>query len=269
MDSCKFTIITVCYNAEAFIEATIRSVLSQTYTRVDYIIKDGNSTDSTIDIVRRLTDQDERVTLMQGRDRGIYDAMNIAVAKARGEYVLFLNAGDVLHGKTLLRNMAELMERTEADVYYGNVIQIDTVEGVPRYAERFYGTHSVRKVQFAVGRCLCHQSMLVRRELFLQKDFDIGFHVCADREWQLYFLFENKKFFSYLPVIVSDVLADGYSSEHVGDLEAETRKCIRRYCKEYLWVYDGIMILKKSALLKKLLRKMDALLQTKGSGQDG
>lgn len=268
MEKCRFTIITVCYNAQDFIVETIKSVLGQIYTRFEYIIKDGDSSDGTLDVVRRLTENDDRVTVIQGRDQGIYDAMNIALLQAKGEYVLFLNAGDILHSETLLCEIAELMGHTKSDVYYGNVVQIDKEEGVPRHTERLYGKNSIKKIQFAFGRCLCHQSMFARRELFSKKDFNVQFHVCADREWQLYFLFADKKRFSYIPVIVSDVLTDGYSKQHVCDLEREVRKCVQLYCKGYLWIYDCIMILKKNALLKKLLQKIDTLFQMRGSKKD-
>lgn len=264
MSNCKFTIITVCYNAEAYVEDTIKSVLSQTYTGFEYIIKDGNSSDATTNIAHSLIDGDSRVRIMQGKDQGIYDAMNIAVASAEGEYILFLNAGDLLHEKTSLSDIANLMENAQSDVYYGNVVQVDVTDGIRNYAERLYSKNSIRKIQFAFGRCLCHQAMFVKRTLFTEKNFDITFHVCADREWQLYFLFFAKRSFSYLPIIVSDVLVDGYSKQHVRDLEKEVRNCIRQYCKGYLWIYDSIMFLKRNILIKKMLQRIDSLLQMRG-----
>lgn len=264
MSNCKFTIITVCYNAEMYIEDTIRSVLGQTYTEFEYIIKDGNSSDGTINIVHSLTGNDYRVMIMRGKDQGIYDAMNIALLQARGEYVLFLNAGDILHSETLLCEMSELMEHTKSDVYYGNVVQIDMEKGTPRHTERLYGKNSIKKLQFVLGKCLCHQAMFARRELFTEKNFDTTFHVCADREWQLYFLFVDKKNFLYIPVIVSDILVDGYSKQHVRDLEAEVRSCVQWYCKGYLWIYDSIMFLKRNILIRKVLQGIDSLLQMRG-----
>ena len=125
MSRCKFTIITVCYNAEEYIENTIKSVLRQSYRDIEYIIKDGQSVDGTMAIVRNLTDNDNRVIISQGKDRGIYDAMNIAVKAADGEYILFLNAGDIFADENVLKKIVDFETDRKADMYYGNIIEVD------------------------------------------------------------------------------------------------------------------------------------------------
>ncbi len=258
MNKCKFTIVTVCYNAEECIEDTIQSVLSQTYDDFEYIIKDGLSTDQTMNRVRQLTNDSKHVIIVQGKDTGIYDAMNIAVCQASGEYILFLNAGDVLHDKTVFSKLAEGIDREKADVYYGNIIQIDTVNNVIKQSERVHNQNSIKKIQYSVGRCICHQAMFASRELFGDKQFATNFRVCADREWQLYHL-SNKRKFLYLPIVISDVLTDGFSKDHVKELEEETRKCVCQYCKQYLWIYDTIIFLKKNSFIKRLLQRLDSI----------
>ena len=137
MSKCKFTIITVCYNAEKYIEDTIDSVLTQTYENFEYIIKDGQSSDGTMDIVHRLTDGDNRVMIIQGKDQGIYDAMNTAVLQASGEYILFLNAGDAFADSLVLSKTVEYMTTQKADIYYGDVIEVSNERRSLRiYTER-------------------------------------------------------------------------------------------------------------------------------------
>ena len=162
MSRCKFTIITVCYNAEKYIEDTINSVLSQTYGSFEYIIKDGQSSDGTMDIVHRLTDSDNRVMIIQGKDRGIYDAMNIAVLQASGEYILFLNAGDAFVNDLVLSKTAEYMTAQTADIYYGDVIEISN----KRKSLRVYTEKNSKMWYYSLGACLCHQGMFCKKELF-------------------------------------------------------------------------------------------------------
>mgnify|MGYP000052032616 CR=1 FL=1 len=91
----KFSIITVTYNAEAVLEDTIQSVISQTYHHVEYIIVDGASKDSTLSIIDRYRDRITRI--VSEPDKGLYDAMNKGITMAQGKFALFLNSGDIFH----------------------------------------------------------------------------------------------------------------------------------------------------------------------------
>ena len=89
----KVTVVTVCYNAVKEIEKTIQSVIGQTYDNVEYIIVDGGSTDGTLDIIRKYS---SRITRWVSEpDKGIFDAMNKSARMATGEYINFMNAGDL------------------------------------------------------------------------------------------------------------------------------------------------------------------------------
>lgn len=90
-------VITVCRNAASLLEETIQSVLSQTYQNIKYIIIDGASTDGTVDIIKKY--EDRLALWISEPDKGIYDAMNKGLAKARelgsDGWVNFMNAGDI------------------------------------------------------------------------------------------------------------------------------------------------------------------------------
>ena len=88
MDAPIISVITVCYNVASSIEKTMLSVLNQTYKNLEYIIIDGNSTDGTVDIIKRYA---ERLTFwISEPDNGIYDAMNKGIVKATGEFLIFM-----------------------------------------------------------------------------------------------------------------------------------------------------------------------------------
>ena len=89
----EFSIITVVFNAVADLEKTIKSILGQRFPDREYIIIDGGSTDGTVDIIRRYEKQ--LAFWSSEPDRGIYDAMNKGVLKARGNFLNFMNAGDL------------------------------------------------------------------------------------------------------------------------------------------------------------------------------
>lgn len=99
-------VITVCRNAESLIEGTIKSVLSQTYPNVKYLIIDGASTDGTFDIIKKY--HDKLTYCVSEPDKGIYDAMNKGLARARelGDgWVNFMNAGDTFTDENVLEDI--------------------------------------------------------------------------------------------------------------------------------------------------------------------
>jgi glycosyltransferase involved in cell wall biosynthesis len=95
----KISIITVVYNGEEFLEKTIKSVLSQSYENIEYIIIDGGSTDGTVEIIEKYKENIDY--WISEKDDGIYDAMNKGIEVSNGKGVLFLNAGDYFVGEVL------------------------------------------------------------------------------------------------------------------------------------------------------------------------
>lgn len=117
----KFSIITVTYNAEAVLEDTIQSVISQTYHHVEYIIVDGASKDGTLSIIDRYRDRITRI--VSEPDKGLYDAMNKGIRLATGDYLCFLNAGDSFHEDDTLQQMVRSISGNELPgVLWGGII---------------------------------------------------------------------------------------------------------------------------------------------------
>lgn len=99
----KISIITICYNCASDLERTIKSVLAQTYSNIEYIIVDGGSTDNTLQILDKYKDRIERI--ISESDDGIYDALNKGIRQATGEWILCLNAGDVLRNSDIITDV--------------------------------------------------------------------------------------------------------------------------------------------------------------------
>ena len=98
----QFSIITICFNSSATIERTIKSVLAQTFTDYEYIIVDGGSKDSTLDIVKKYEPLFEgRMKWKSEPDKGIYDAMNKGIMRSSGEIIGIVNSDDWLETNTL------------------------------------------------------------------------------------------------------------------------------------------------------------------------
>jgi glycosyltransferase involved in cell wall biosynthesis len=169
------TLVTVVYNAREDFLTTLASVRSQT-ARADYeyLVVDGGSTDGTVDEIRAAADRGEVDRWVSEPDRGIYDAMNKAAGLARGEWVLFLNSGDVLVTNDTIER-AHLSEVT-TDLAYGACEQIYPDGGVHLVPSRSLDTTFQ-------GMPCSHQSLFARRDVLLRFPFDLRFTVAADHHF--------------------------------------------------------------------------------------
>jgi putative colanic acid biosynthesis glycosyltransferase len=195
------SIVTVAYNAAATIEATIQSVISQTYGPVEHIIVDGGSSDGTAEIIRRY--EQYLGSWVSEEDNGIYDAMNKGVAAARGEWVLFLNCGDTLAGRDVLAKTFS-RELPGIDIIFGNTLETTAGKRLrpPSHVDR----------GFFYFETLCHQSILARRKLFNRiGTFSPKYRIVADREWLLRAVDAQARFL-YIDVDVCLWNPEGFSS---------------------------------------------------------
>ncbi|SUB77241.1 glycosyltransferase family 2 protein [Porphyromonas macacae] len=165
------SIITVCYRAENLIEATLKSVESVKTTDVEYIIVDGGSTDGTMRLVKQYAHIVD--TLRSEPDNGIYDAMNKARTLATGEWIIFMNAGDIFASAHVLDVFKPLLEKeSDVDVIYGDILK----EGKngELYCKKAYPPGNYHKMFF------CHQAAFTRRILLEKYPFDTSCKLSAD-----------------------------------------------------------------------------------------
>ncbi|MDX2426951.1 MAG: glycosyltransferase family 2 protein [Cycloclasticus sp.] len=113
------TVITVCFNAEKYIEQTIKSVLEQKNIAIEYILIDGGSSDTTLDIIKRYEPSIDRY--ISEPDKGIADAMNKGIALATGDYILFLHADDYFKDSHVVFEASKLMQG-KSDIYAFDIL---------------------------------------------------------------------------------------------------------------------------------------------------
>lgn len=123
----RITVVTVVYNGVKNIARTIESTLAQTYPHTEYIIVDGESRDGTQQVVRSYGNRID--AFVSEPDRGIYDAMNKAVARASGEYILFMNCGDVFAGPDALTNAVQVASPGTEQVIFGGWVRVESEGG--------------------------------------------------------------------------------------------------------------------------------------------
>lgn len=121
----KISVITICYNAENSIISTMQSVLNQSFNDLEYIIIDGKSKDNTIKIAYEFTKKypDCHITIISEPDKGVYDAMNKGIKRAKGEWVCMMNAGDCFANNEVLSNIFSREYPNNISFIYSDVYQ--------------------------------------------------------------------------------------------------------------------------------------------------
>lgn len=175
----KFSVITVTYNAEAVLENTIQSVVSQTYHHVEYIIVDGASKDGTLKIVNKYREKIHKI--ISEPDKGLYDAMNKGITLATGDYLCFLNAGDVFHKDNILQQMARSINTDELpDILYGQTAIVDR-NGYFLRMRRLMAPEVLSWKSFKEGMLVCHQAFFTKRTL--AEPYNLNYRFSADFDW--------------------------------------------------------------------------------------
>lgn len=182
----KISIITVCYNSEATIRDTIESVLSQSYSNIEYIIVDGASKDGTMAIVNEYKDRIAKI--VSEPDKGIYDAMNKGVELASGDFVGVLNSDDIFARSNVVGDLADfLTTNSHLDGAYADLVFVRrecTDEVTRAYSSKNFSNWKIR-----FGFMCPHPTFYVRRRLFKELgSYKLGYRVSADFELMARFI---------------------------------------------------------------------------------
>lgn len=252
----KISVITVCYNAQDVIEETIKSVIAQTYSHIEYVIVDGNSTDNTLLIVNKYKTRINKV--ISENDKGVYDAMNKGIKVATGDLVFFLNAGDVLFNDKVIQNIVDECNTSNAEILFGDVIILENETGYSRLKDH----QSVDKIYF-YSNTLCHQGTFFKADVFGKCGlFDESYRISADYEWLLRALFKYNVKLARTNLIISIFKLGGISSnKDFEELHLKERRKIQRIYysrfERFLFrarLFDQIAAISVRRLLRKLFR---------------
>ena len=187
----KISIITVVYNSEKYIRRTIESIVGQDYPGVEYIVIDGKSKDTTMQIVNEY--RDRIAVVVSEPDKGLYDAMNKGLRLATGSYVLYINSGDALSSPTLLSDIFNNVP-ADSDVIYGDT-QITDEDGNILHNRRHRPPEQLSWRDYKRGMLVCHQSFIAKRTLC--DEYDTQYRYAADFDWCLNILLKSRVVTNY------------------------------------------------------------------------
>ena len=172
-----FSIVTVTWNAAQVIAPTLNSVREQSCSDFEYLVVDGASTDDTLQLVREAAIEGTRI--FSEPDKGLYDAMNKAIGLARGQYLIWLNAGDRFAAPDSLARLAACAAGSPG-VIYGQTQLVDQTGRVVGM-RHLTAPKTLTADSFKQGMLVCHQAFVARRDLMPQ--YDLQYRFSADYDW--------------------------------------------------------------------------------------
>ncbi|MFW8602471.1 glycosyltransferase family 2 protein [Desulfobacterota bacterium M19] len=224
----KVSIITVCYNAEITIGDTIRSVASQDYDDIEYIIVDGGSTDGTCDVIKRYGKN--ITTWISEPDEGIYDAMNKGISMASGDIIGILNADDFYVDSHIISTVVSEFKQKQVDSVFADLVVVDQHNS--NKVVRYYRANHFTPSKFAYGWMPPHPTFFVKKSCYDELGlYKIDYEIAADYELLIRFLAVAGVSYSYIPKVLIKMRAGGVSSQSIKS-NLTLNKEIIRACRE-------------------------------------
>ena len=220
----KFTVVTCTYNAETVLQRTLDSVNKQTYCNIEHLIIDGVSKDKTLAMVRayqnraKAGENAHEIVVYSEPDKGLYDAMNKGIDRATGDYLVFLNAGDVFPSDDTLEYVEGCVGEGEnlPGVLYGDT---DIVNDEGRFLRhrRLSSPKKLNWRSFKWGMLVCHQSFYARTDIARQIHYNLHYRLSADVDWCIRIMKEAQQ--RHLPLrnvnaVITNYLDGGMSVQN-------------------------------------------------------
>ena len=185
----KLSIITINYNNAQGLEKTLKSVLTQTNTQFEHVIVDGASTDNAVEIIQQYENDASargiKVVWVSEKDKGIYNAMNIGIKMASGEYIQILNSGDCLATDSVVSDMiVALKDKEYPEILYGNMLKTVDWKAYQRDNCGANSEYTPNSFLYFYNGTLNHDCAYIKRSLFDQFGYyNENMKICSDWEW--------------------------------------------------------------------------------------
>ena len=185
------SIVTVVYNGEKYLQQTIDSVSNQTYSNIEYIIIDGGSSDGTIDLIKKNESQIDY--WVSEPDKGLYDAMNKGISKAKGELIGMINSDDWYESHAVETVVNSYLKNSEKRIFHS-----DRYDVYPSGEKKVFAFNpSVIKFKY-LAMTYNHPSMFVSQKLYNEYKYNTSLKVYSDYQFTLTSFLKNKDQFVYI-----------------------------------------------------------------------
>ena len=241
----KISVVTVTFNSEKTIACTIESVLNQKYDDYEYIVVDGGSKDTTVDIIKEWEPKfNGKMRWISERDKGMYDGINKGIRMATGDVVGIINSDDFFHRNDIFEKINEaFVSNPDVEAIYGDVrfVNPDNLEKTVRY----YSSKNWAPWRFRFGFMPAHPSFYTKRENFEKYGYyQYDYHIAADYELLIRHLYTNKVPSKYIPLDFMKMRTGGRSTDGIKANIRLNKEIVRACSENGIWTCMPLLFLK-------------------------
>ena len=206
----KISIITITYNSAQTLEDTLKSVTSQDYPNLEYIIIDGKSKDTTLQIVDKYKSGIAKV--VSEKDKGLYDALNKGIKHATGDVIGMLHSDDLYANESVISNvMKKFAEDPSVEGVYADLVFVNRND--TNKSMRVWESGKYQEGDFLKGWMPPHPTFFVRKEVYEKfGGFNTELKLSADYELMLRLIHKNNIKLAYLPQVIVKMRMGGVSN---------------------------------------------------------
>lgn len=237
----QFSIVVVSLNTKKEFLKTIQSVKKQRFKNYEIIIVDGKSDDGTIHEIKKI--KNKKIKCIIEKDKGIYDAMNKGVNKSLGDWIIFLNSGDIFYNCDVLKKISQKKIK-DYEILFGNTVINNKLFNHTMKAQNFTKTTFVMP--------FCHQSTAIKRKILLKSPFSLKYQIASDFDFFVKSFMKKVSFYN-LNFVISKISSDGLSDKKRNIVYDENIMIITNYNDNFLLIIK-LKIYKIVFFIKKLIK---------------
>jgi glycosyltransferase involved in cell wall biosynthesis len=220
----KISIITPCLNSEKTLEFSLNSVLTQSYKNIEHIIIDGGSTDDTKKILHFYPFKNK---IIINKKTGIYEAINLGIKKATGEFIALLNSDDIFQSNKTITNVVNFIKKNNYKIFLGDVVYYkqDNFTKIIRY----YPAKNFKPYFLKFGIMPPHTGSFIHKEIYSKFMYNSTFRIAGDFEFFIRTILLNRIKYKTFNFIITRMKVGGISSRNFKSYIISTLEILKAF----------------------------------------
>lgn len=220
----KVSIITATYNSAENIATAMKSIATQSYLNIEWVVIDGGSSDKTLQVIKDNYSRDLKI--ISEKDQGIYDALNKGIKLASGDIIGFVHSDDFLASPEIISKMVQTFEDRNVDGVYGDLEYVSKTDITKRI--RFWKSEQFFSKLLRKGWMPAHPTLFLRSEVYQKHGhFNLKYRIAADYDFILRVFSDSSISFKYMPEVLMKMRVGGASNRSLKNIKLKSMEDLR------------------------------------------